>query len=78
MRKSNIAEAGDKAAEGVAPLLHNYREARRLLGNVPVPTFAMWIAKGLIVPVRIGPRRCFIRHEDVVRLAQGDTFPKGA
>jgi hypothetical protein len=60
-----------------ARLLHSYSEARQILGDVPVSTWSMWIAQGLVVPVRIGPRRCFIRHEDVVKLAQGVTLPKG-
>jgi len=68
----------DQACGTQAPLLYNYAEARKMLGGVPVSTFAMWIAQGLVEPVRIGPRRCFIRHEDVVRLAQGVTLPKGA
>jgi hypothetical protein len=62
----------------VTPLLHNYREARALLGGVPTSTFAYWIAQGLLTPVRIGPRRCFIRHEDIVRLTQGADLPRGA
>ena len=61
-----------------APLLHSYKEARALLGGIPESTFALWIAQGLVEPVRIGPRRCFVKHEDVVRLAQGASSPKGA
>ena len=57
-------------------LLYNYSEARELLGGVPVSTFALWIAQGLIVPVRIGPRRCFIKHDDLMKLAQGAALPK--
>lgn len=52
-------------------LLYSYSEARELLGGVPVSTFAGWIAAGLLKPVRIGPRRCFIRHEDLVALSDG-------
>ncbi|WP_285576040.1 hypothetical protein [Geothrix limicola] len=60
-----------------ARLLYSYQEAREQLGGVPVSTFALWIAKGLIEPVRIGPRRCFIRHEDLIRLASGEVeLPK--
>jgi hypothetical protein len=70
MSNCNIKSSATEAAAVVAPLLHSYLEARKLLGNVPEATFALWISKGLLVPVRIGPRRCFIRHEDVVRLAQ--------
>ena len=57
-------------------LLYSYAEARHLLGGVPVSTFALWIADGLVVPVRIGPRRCFIRHEDLLRLASGQPLHK--
>lgn len=52
-------------------LIYNYAETRQLLGGVPVSTFAQWISEGLVRPVRIGPRRCFVRHEDLVRLAGG-------
>jgi hypothetical protein len=52
------------------PLLHSYPEARALLGGIPQSTFAMWIAQGIIVPVKIGPRRAFIRHSDILRLSQ--------
>ncbi len=48
--------------------LFSYSEARELLGNVPESTWNKWIADGLVKPVRIGPRRCFIRYEDMVRL----------
>lgn len=48
--------------------LFSYAEARELLGNVPGSTWAKWIADGLVKPVRIGPRRCFIRREDLARL----------
>ena len=65
----------DKARGTQARLLYSYTEARALLGGVPLSTFSMWIADGLIVPVRIGPRRAFIKHEDIVRLAQGVTLP---
>jgi len=55
-----------------ARLLYSYQEARELLGGVPVSTFALWIAKGLVHPVKIGPRRCFIKREDLLRLANGE------
>lgn len=55
-------------------LLYNYADAREQLGGVPPSTFALWISKGLIVPVKIGPRRSFIRHEDLVRLASGEAL----
>lgn len=57
-------------------LLYSYAEARELLGGVPLSTFALWIAKGIIEPVKIGPRRCFVRYEDILRLAGGYTLPK--
>lgn len=53
-------------------MLYSYAEARAWLGGVPQSTFAKWIHDGLLVPVKIGPRRCFIRHEDLVRLARGE------
>ncbi len=57
-------------------LLYSYPEAREVLGGVPQSTFALWIAKGILTPVKIGPRRCFIRHDDLVRLAYGVELPK--
>lgn len=67
----------DKNRGTEARLLYSYQEARKLIGNVPQSTFAMWIANGLVEPVRIGPRRCFIKHEDLIRLASGVIeFPK--
>lgn len=67
----------DQARGTQARLLYSYQEARQLLGGVPLSTFALWIAKGLVEPVRIGPRRCFIKHEDLIRLASGVIeFPK--
>ena len=59
-----------------ARLLYSYPEARKMLGGVPQSTFALWIAKGILKPVKIGPRRCFIRYEDLVRLASGDELEK--
>ena len=56
-------------AKSPEPLLHNYAEARALLGGVPISTFSLWIAQGLLIPVRIGPRRSFIRHSDILALA---------
>jgi len=53
-------------------MLYSYVEARKELGDVPVSTFAKWVHDGLVVPVKIGPRRCFIRHEDLIRLAAGE------
>lgn len=50
-------------------LLYSYSEARVILGGVPKSTFALWIKQGLIQPVRIGPRRCFVRRADLERLA---------
>lgn len=55
----------------VKKLLYSYPEARMMLGDVPQSTFALWIAKGILTPVKIGPRRCFIRHADLVRLVSG-------
>jgi len=52
-------------------LLYSYAEARKKLGNVPVSTFALWIANGLLHPVRIGPRRSFIKHDELMALAGG-------
>ncbi len=52
-------------------LLFSYHESRQLLGGVPKSTFALWIADGLFDPVRIGPRRCFVKREDLLRLAGG-------
>lgn len=71
----------DACREVVQPrLLYPYKEARQLLGDVAVSTFAGWIASGLLKPVRIGPRRAFIKHEDIVRLqAEGSPVaPKAA
>jgi len=58
----------DKGPGTEPRLLYSYAEARRLIGNVPQSTFALWIADGLVTPVRIGPRRCFIKREDLMRL----------
>ena len=71
---SGSAEYDRPAA--VCRLLYPYSEARALLGGVPKSTWNLWIAEGLVEPVRIGPRRCFIRHEDIQRLAQGGTMQK--
>ena len=57
-------------------LLYSYQEARRLLGDVPESTFALWIRNGLFTPIKIGPRRSFVAYEDLVRLAQGAALPK--
>jgi len=62
----------DQARGSQARLLYSYQEARELLGGLPVSTFALWIAKGFVEPVRIGPRRCFIKHADLIRLANGE------
>ena len=62
-------QAPSTLATDQARLLYSYPEARKLLGDVPVSTFAGWIAAGLINPVRIGPRRCFVSHQDLVQLA---------
>ena len=66
----------DQARGAQARLLYSYAEARELLGGVPVSTFSMWIAQGLIVPVRVGPRRCFVKCEDLMRLADGGATQK--
>ena len=66
----------DQARGAQARLLYSYTEAREQLGGVPQSTWSMWIAQGLVVPVRIGPRRCFVKREDLVRLAQGDPTQK--
>jgi len=50
--------------------LVNYTDARKELGNVPVSTFLSWIRAGLLTPVKIGPRRSFIRRSDIDRLMQ--------
>ena len=81
---SQAPDAAPIPAGGAAPdpaesrLLHSYQEARELLGGVPRSTFALWIAQGLLSPVRIGPRRCFVRHADLLRLAQGGACERGA
>jgi len=61
-------------------LLYSYEESREMLGGVPESTFALWIAKGFLKPVSIGPRRAFIRYEDLVRIANEGTpnIPKAA
>jgi hypothetical protein len=53
-----------------ARALYSFAQARELLGGVSDPTFRRWIAQRLLIPVRIGPRRSFIRHEDIVRLSE--------
>ncbi len=68
-------EAPPRKEPHPAPLLYSYREARALLGNVPAATFALWIANGLLTPCRIGPRRCFIRRDDLLRLSQYGAAP---
>jgi hypothetical protein len=73
-----MSKPDKNAAAAVPPLLHSYAEARAMLGGVPASTFDLWIAQGLVEPVRIGRRRRFIKHEDVVRLALGNPTPKGA
>ena len=55
-----------------ARLLYSYAEARALLGGVAVSTFAMWVASGIVHPVKIGPRRCFITHDELMRLVGGE------
>ena len=62
----------------LAKLLYSYTEAREALGGVPKSTFALWIREGILTPVRIGPRRCFIRHDDLVRVAAGVELPKAS
>lgn len=48
--------------------LHSYAAVRKECGDVPASTFATWVAKGYVTPIRIGPRRCFITDADLVRL----------
>lgn len=74
---TNILQA-DQNSGTQKRLLYSYSEARALLGGVPESTFAMWVAGGLVTPVKIGPRRCFIRHDDLMALAQGAALPKVA
>lgn len=62
----------DQAAGNHARLLYSYAEARALLGGVAVSTFAMWVASGIVHPVKIGPRRCFITHDELMRLVGGE------
>jgi predicted site-specific integrase-resolvase len=78
MSNLNEPQAAAQPTAETPRLLYSYKEAREKLGGVPESTFSLWIAQGLIEPVRIGPRRCFVKHEDVVRLAQGNPAPKGA
>lgn len=59
----------DRGNDAQTRLLYSYIEARHLLGNVPQSTFALWIAKGLFHPVRIGPRRSFIRRDELLQVA---------
>lgn len=54
----------------LSPLL-SYTACRKAVGDVPRSTFDSWIAAGILVPVAIGPRRKFIRREDLERLIQG-------
>ena len=61
------------APSAMPRMLYSYPEARKELGGVPESTFAVWIANGWITPVRIGPRRCFIRYEDLQRLRMEGT-----
>ena len=65
--------AADQERGAHARMLYSYPEARQLLGGIPESTFAVWIANGWITPVRIGPRRCFIRYEDLQRLRMEGT-----
>jgi hypothetical protein len=64
------------AALAVPPLLYSYKEARAMMGGVSESTWTLWVAQGLITPVCIGPRKRFVKYEDLVRLAQGATFQK--
>ena len=66
----------DQGRGSQSQLLYSYREARRLLGGIPESTFAQWAAKGLFTPVKIGPRRAFVAHDDLVRLSRGAALPK--
>ena len=56
--------------------LFGYAEARELLGEVPTSTFALWVARGLVLTVKIGPRRSFVPRAEIVRLASGIELPK--
>ena len=62
----------NQASGAKGRLLYSYSEARELLGGVPISTFALWVATGLVHPVRIGPRRCFITRDELARLAKGE------
>jgi|GEM_PF-6418895 len=50
-------------------LLHSFDEARDIMGGVPRSTFRLWIAQGLIHPVKIG-RKPYFRHEDLLALIE--------
>ncbi len=58
--------------------LFSYAEARAMLGDVPVSTFAWWVSHGLVKTVKIGPRRSFIPRAEIVRLASGVELPKAS
>lgn len=78
LKTQSLTSPQDQVVDLPTPyrLLYSYKETRELLGGVPQSTFAMWIAKGIVVPVTIGPRRCLIKREDILALAQGITMPK--
>lgn len=50
-------------------LLHSFDEARAIMGDVPASTFRLWIAQGLIQPLKIG-RKPYFRHADLVALVE--------
>lgn len=56
----------------VEKLLHDFDEARSILGDVPASTFRLWIAQGLIQPLKIG-RKPYFRHADLVALVESRT-----
>jgi len=77
METTKQVSGGAETAAGPAPevsqFLYSYEDARRMLGNVPVSTFAKWVGDGLVATVRIGPRRQFVPAEEVQRLRREGT-----
>jgi len=43
------------------------KETAKLL-NVSLPTLTRWKRKGILVPVKISPRKVFYREEDIKKL----------
>lgn len=58
-------------ADKLKKLLYSKAETREIMGGVSLGTFNDWMARGLIVPVKIG-RRAFFKAEDITRLAGGE------